>query len=107
MGPGLLLLFIVGELPGPGIYALSGPVAAQVGGVVRPPSSSRWFPADHLSRRAAPVVDGSSPRPGLPDRLFGVVTMSAVANSALILMLMAGRLVHGTSSQAVLALHPC
>ncbi|MEO3432688.1 APC family permease [Inquilinus sp. CAU 1745] len=37
MGPGLLLLFIVGDILGTGIYALTGEVAAQVGGVV-------WLP---------------------------------------------------------------
>ncbi len=37
MGPGLLLLFIVGDVLGTGIYALTGLVAAEVGGVV-------WLP---------------------------------------------------------------
>ncbi|MGK6315970.1 APC family permease [Neorhizobium sp. DT-125] len=37
MGPGLLLLFIVGDILGTGIYALTGQVAVQVGGVV-------WLP---------------------------------------------------------------
>jgi len=37
MGPGLLLLFIVGDILGTGIYALTGQVANQVGGVV-------WLP---------------------------------------------------------------
>lgn len=37
MGPGLLLLFIVGDILGTGIYALTGQVAAEVGGVV-------WLP---------------------------------------------------------------
>ncbi|WP_099866881.1 APC family permease [Pararhizobium haloflavum] len=37
MGPGLLLLFIVGDVLGTGIYALTGEVAAEVGGVV-------WLP---------------------------------------------------------------
>jgi basic amino acid/polyamine antiporter, APA family len=37
MGPGLLLLFIVGDVLGTGIYALTGSVAAEVGGVV-------WLP---------------------------------------------------------------
>ena len=37
MGPWLLLLFIVGDILGTGIYALSGQVAKQVGGVV-------WLP---------------------------------------------------------------
>ncbi|WP_197431412.1 MULTISPECIES: APC family permease [unclassified Dietzia] len=33
MGPGLLLVFIVGDILGTGVYALTGKVAAQVGGV--------------------------------------------------------------------------
>jgi len=37
MGPGLLLLFIIGDVLGTGIYALTGTVAAEVGGVV-------WLP---------------------------------------------------------------
>ena len=37
MGPGLLLLFIVGDILGTGIYALTGQVAAGVGGAV-------WMP---------------------------------------------------------------
>lgn len=37
MGPGLLLLFIVGDVLGTGIYALTGQVAAEVGGVA-------WLP---------------------------------------------------------------
>jgi len=37
MGPGLLLLFVVGDVLGTGIYALTGEVAAKVGGVV-------WLP---------------------------------------------------------------
>lgn len=37
MGPGLLLLFIVGDILGTGIYALTGKVAGEVGGAV-------WLP---------------------------------------------------------------
>src|SRR5919109_115426 len=37
MGPWLLLLFIIGDILGTGIYALTGQVANQVGGVV-------WLP---------------------------------------------------------------
>ncbi len=37
MGPGLLLLFIIGDMLGTGIYALTGTVAKQVGGMV-------WLP---------------------------------------------------------------
>jgi hypothetical protein len=34
MGPKLLLLFIIGDILGTGIYAITGNVARQVGGVV-------------------------------------------------------------------------
>ncbi len=37
MGPGLLLLFIVGDILGAGIYAVTGDMAAEVGGIV-------WLP---------------------------------------------------------------
>ncbi len=37
MGPWLLLLFIVGDILGTGIYALTGQIAKQVGGAV-------WLP---------------------------------------------------------------
>lgn len=37
MGPGLLLLFVVGDILGTGIYALTGDVAAEVGGAA-------WLP---------------------------------------------------------------
>ncbi|MBA3523956.1 MAG: APC family permease [Geodermatophilaceae bacterium] len=37
MGPGLLLLFIIGDILGTGIYALTGTVAAEVGGIVWAP----------------------------------------------------------------------
>ncbi|MGL4831500.1 MAG: amino acid permease, partial [Propionibacteriaceae bacterium] len=37
ISPGLLLLFIVGDILGTGIYALTGSVAKQVGGMV-------WLP---------------------------------------------------------------
>ena len=37
MGPGLLLLFVVGDILGTGVYALTGKVAGEVGGAV-------WLP---------------------------------------------------------------
>ncbi len=37
MGPGLLLLFIIGDILGTGVYALTGDVAAEVGGAA-------WLP---------------------------------------------------------------
>ena len=39
MGPWLLLFFIVGDILGTGIYALTGQVAKQVGGIVSMSSS--------------------------------------------------------------------
>ena len=44
MGPWLLLLFIIGDILGTGIYALTGQVAKQVGGAVWLPFSatSNW-----------------------------------------------------------------
>jgi len=33
LGPGLLLLFIVGDILGAGVYAVTGRLAGQVGGV--------------------------------------------------------------------------
>ena len=41
MGPKLLLLFIVGDILGTGVYALTGDVAAEVGAPHGPRSSSR------------------------------------------------------------------
>ena len=37
MGPGLLLLFVVGDILGTGVYALTGQVAGEVGGAA-------WLP---------------------------------------------------------------
>jgi amino acid transporter len=37
MGPGLLLLFIIGDILGTGVYALTGQVAGEVGGAA-------WIP---------------------------------------------------------------
>ena len=37
MGPKLLLLFIVGDILGTGVYALTGQVAAEVGGAAWAP----------------------------------------------------------------------
>jgi hypothetical protein len=39
---GLLLLFVVGDILGTGVYALTGKVAAEVGGAVWRPS---WWPS--------------------------------------------------------------
>ena len=51
MGPWLLLLFIVGDILGTGIYALTGQVAKQVGGVV-------WLPEWLPFRDLGPLIVG-------------------------------------------------
>jgi basic amino acid/polyamine antiporter, APA family len=66
-------------------------------------SAIALVPADALSEGETPllqVVEAGAP--GFPLGLFGVITMFAVANSALINMLMASRLVYGMSNQGVL-----
>ncbi|MCZ2827377.1 APC family permease [Modestobacter sp. VKM Ac-2986] len=66
-------------------------------------SAIALVPADQLSQGDTPllqVVEAGAP--GFPIGLFGVITMFAVANSALINMLMASRLVYGMSNQHVL-----
>jgi APA family basic amino acid/polyamine antiporter len=66
-------------------------------------SAIALVPADALSEGDTPllqVVEAGAP--GFPVGVFGVITMFAVANSALINMLMASRLVYGMSRQAVL-----
>jgi len=66
-------------------------------------SAIALVPADALSQGETPllqVVEAGAP--GFPLGLFGVITMFAVANSALINMLMASRLVYGMSNQGVL-----
>lgn len=45
MGPGLLLLFIVGDILGTGVYALTGQVAARVGGAAWVPFLVAFFAA--------------------------------------------------------------
>jgi basic amino acid/polyamine antiporter, APA family len=66
-------------------------------------SAIALVPADQLSQGDTPllqVVEAGAP--GFPLGLFGVITMFAVANSALINMLMASRLVYGLSRERVL-----
>ena len=41
MGPGLLLLFIIGDILGTGVYALTGDVASEVGGAAWLPLQGR------------------------------------------------------------------
>ena len=66
-------------------------------------SAIALVPADELSEGDTPllkVVEAGAP--GFPLGLFGVITMFAVANSALINMLMASRLLYGMANQDVL-----
>jgi amino acid transporter len=66
-------------------------------------SAIALVPADELSEGATPllkVVEAGAP--GFPLGLFGIITMFAVANTALINMLMASRLVYGLSRERVL-----
>src|SRR5690606_36398552 len=45
MGPKLLLLFIIGDILGTGVYALTGQVAAEVGGAAWAPFLVAFFVA--------------------------------------------------------------
>jgi amino acid transporter len=66
-------------------------------------SAIALVPADRLSEGETPllqVVEAGAP--GFPLGLFGVITMFAVANTALINMLMASRLVYGLGREGVL-----
>ena len=49
MGPKLLLLFIVGDVLGAGVYAVTGDIAAQVGGIA-------WLPFVVAFAVVAPVA---------------------------------------------------
>ena len=82
---------------------LAGLVATGVIYVLVSISAIALVPADQLSEGDTPllqVVEAGAP--GFPIGLFGVITMFAVANSALINMLMASRLVYGLSRERVL-----
>jgi amino acid transporter len=66
-------------------------------------SAIALVPADELSEGETPllqVVEAGAP--AFPLGLFGVITMFAVANTALINMLMASRLVYGLGREGVL-----
>ncbi|MBN1094467.1 APC family permease [Blastococcus sp. TML/M2B] len=82
---------------------LGGLVATGVIYVLVSISAIALVPPDRLSEGETPllqVVEAGAP--GFPIGLFGVITMFAVANSALINMLMASRLVYGLSRERVL-----
>ena len=66
-------------------------------------SATALVPVDELSEGDTPllkVVEAGAP--GFPIGLFAVITMFAVANSALINMLMASRLLYGMANERVL-----
>ena len=66
-------------------------------------SAITLVPAAELGEGEAPLLKVvSAGAPGFPLGVFGVITMFAVANSALINMLMASRLVYGMSREGVL-----
>jgi amino acid transporter len=66
-------------------------------------SAIMLVPAAELAEGEAPLLKVvSAGAPGFPLGIFGVITMFAVANSALINMLMASRLVYGMSREGVL-----
>ena len=53
MGPGLLRLFIVGDILGTGIYALTGTIAKEVGGAVWLPQIGRSLDSGQQEATAA------------------------------------------------------
>jgi amino acid transporter len=66
-------------------------------------SAITLVPAAELAEGEAPLLKVvAAGAPGFPLAVFGVITMFAVANSALINMLMASRLVYGMSREGVL-----
>ena len=82
---------------------LTGLVATGLIYVLVSISAIALVPADALSQGDTPllqVVEAGAP--AFPIGLFGVITMFAVANSALSNMLMASRLAYGMSRQGVL-----
>jgi APA family basic amino acid/polyamine antiporter len=82
---------------------LTGLLATGVIYVLVSISAIALVPADELSEGDTPLLKVvQAGAPGFPIGIFGVITMFAVANSALINMLMASRLVYGMSNQGVL-----
>ena len=65
MGPGLLLLFVVGDVLGTGIYALTGEVAAKVGGIVWLPFLVAFVLAT-VTAAATLNLSPNTPRPPVP-----------------------------------------
>jgi APA family basic amino acid/polyamine antiporter len=66
-------------------------------------SAITLVPAAELGEGETPLLKViSAGAPGFPLGIFGIITMFAVANSALINMLMASRLVYGMSREGVL-----
>jgi APA family basic amino acid/polyamine antiporter len=66
-------------------------------------SAITLVPADQLGEGETPLLKVvQAGAPNFPLQIFGIITMFAVANSALINMLMASRLVYGMSRERVL-----
>jgi amino acid transporter len=64
---------------------------------------SRWCSPEQLGEGETPLLKVvQAGAPNFPIWIFGFITMFAVANSALINMLMASRLVYGMSREHVL-----
>ncbi len=66
--------------------------------------ASSVVPTDQLSNSSAPLLEVVQTGPlGIPTKLFAAVTLFALANGALINMIMASRLVYGMSEEGVVA----
>lgn len=66
-------------------------------------ASAIALPADELSQSSGPLLDVvKASGAGIPDWLFSVIALVAVANGALLTMIMASRLAFGMSEQGLL-----
>jgi amino acid transporter len=66
-------------------------------------AASALIPVEHLSEGSTPLLQVLSVgAPGFPIEIFAVITMAAVANGALLNMLMASRLLYGLAQEKVL-----
>ncbi len=64
--------------------------------------ASAVVPTGDLGRSSAPLLEVVKQGPlGIPSKLFAVITLFALANGALINMIMASRLVYGMSEQGI------
>jgi basic amino acid/polyamine antiporter, APA family len=65
-------------------------------------TASLVVPTDQLAGSDAPLLDVVREGSGLPTRLFAAIALLAVANGALINMIMASRLLYGMANERVL-----